>query len=41
MTEGIWWPHAYSALVVLLVIVGYITYRLVNQIGNVDGGRRR
>jgi magnesium transporter len=41
MTEGIWWPHAYSALVIVLVIVGYITYRLVNQIASSDAGRRR
>ncbi|MBO5307767.1 MAG: magnesium transporter CorA family protein [Lentisphaeria bacterium] len=41
MTEGIWWPHAYSALVLVLIIVGYITYRLVNQIGMSAGGRRQ
>jgi magnesium transporter len=33
MTEGIWWPHAYSALVVVLVIIGFVTYRLVHDIG--------
>ncbi len=39
MTEGIWWPHSYSLLVVGMVIVGYITYLLVKQIGT--NGRRR
>ncbi len=41
MTEGIWWPHAYSALVLVMVVVGYITYLLVKQIGTNDNGRRR
>ena len=41
MTEGVWWPHAYSALTMVLVLVGYITFRLVNQIGNTEGGRKR
>ena len=41
MTEGIWWPHAYSALVLVMVIIGYVTYLLVKQIGMRDNGRRR
>ena len=41
MTEGIWWPHAYSALVLVMVIVGYVTYLLVKQIGTNNSGRRR
>ena len=41
MTEGIWWPHAYSMLVVILVIVGFITYRLVRDIGAPRNSRRR
>lgn len=38
MTDGIWWPHAYSMLLMLLVAVGYITYLLVRGIGM--GGKR-
>ena len=34
MTSGIWWPHAYSALTLALVILGYITYLLVRRIGS-------
>ncbi len=41
ITEGIWWPHAYSALVLVMVVIGYITYLLVRQIGTNDNGRRR
>ena len=41
ITEGLWWPHAYSALVLVMVVVGYITYLLVRQIGTNDNGRRR
>ena len=41
MTEGLWWPHAYSALVLVMVVVGYITYLLVKQVGTNDIGRRR
>jgi len=33
MTDKLWWPHAFSALAFLLVLVGYITYLLVKQIG--------
>ena len=41
MTEGIWWPHAYAALVVIMVIIGFITYRLVYDIGTPRNVRRR
>ena len=34
MTEGLWWPHAYSAFLLLVVAVGYITYLLIRNIGN-------
>ena len=34
MTSGIWWPHAYSALALVLVILGYVTYLLVRRIGS-------
>ena len=41
MTEGIWWPHAYGGLIVLMVIVGFITYQLVRNIGAPRNTRRR
>jgi magnesium transporter len=46
MTEGIWWPYAYSALVIGMILVGYITYILVQRIGSTSGsgsgsGKRR
>ena len=41
MTEGIWWPHAYAALVVVMVIIGFVTYRLVHDIGAPRNARRR
>ena len=41
MTKGIWAPHAYSALVLVMVIVGYVTYLLMQRIGANSGGRRR
>lgn len=40
MTEGIWWPHAYSAMVLFMIIVGYVTYLLVRRIG-ATGSRKR
>ena len=40
MTEGIWWPHAYSALALGLVLLGYITYILVRRIGASGSGKR-
>ncbi len=41
MTEGIWWPHAYAALIVVMVIIGFITYRLVHDLGAPRNNRRR
>ena len=41
MTEGVWWPHAYSALTVFMVAVGFITYLLVRGIGESRNSRRR
>jgi magnesium transporter len=41
MTEGIWWPHAYAALIVVMVIIGFVTYRLVHDIGAPRNTRRR
>lgn len=41
MTEGIWWPHAYSALGVFMLAVAYITYLLVRNIGAPNNTRRR
>ena len=38
---GIWWPHAYSALVLVMVIVGYVTYLLMQRIDINTGERRR
>ena len=40
MTEGVWWPHAYSAMVLFMIIVGYVTYLLVRRIG-ATGSRKR
>ena len=39
MTSSIWWPHAYSALTLALVILGYVTYLLVRRIGSTSGRR--
>jgi magnesium transporter len=33
MTGHIWWPHSYSALVLVMVAIGYITYLLVKRVG--------
>lgn len=41
MTEGIAWPHAYSLLVLVLSLTGYITYVIVTRIGTPVTGRRR
>lgn len=38
MTQGMGWPHAYSLLVLILTIIGYITYVVVMKIGT-PGGR--
>ncbi|MDD3155238.1 MAG: magnesium transporter CorA family protein [Victivallaceae bacterium] len=31
MTEKIWWPHSFSALTMLMVVAGYVTYILVKR----------
>ena len=41
MTEGIWWPHAYSGLAVFMVAIGFVTYLLVRGIGAPRNSRRR
>ena len=41
MTEGVWWPHAYSALILFMVLIGYVTYLLVRRIGATPGTRKR
>lgn len=41
MTEGVWWPHAYSALAVFMVAVGFMTFWLVRGIGDSKNSRRR
>ena len=40
MTQGIGWPHAYSLLVLVLVLLGYLTYVVVMKIGT-PGSRSR
>lgn len=40
MTSGIWWPHAYSVLVLVLILLGYVTYILVRRIGTSNSGKR-
>ena len=40
MTSGIWWPHAYSGLALVLIILGYVTYLLVRRIGTSGSGKR-
>lgn len=37
MTEHLWWPHAYSALLLVLVAVAYITYLMVKRVGMGNG----
>ena len=41
MTEGLWWPHAYAGLVVIMIIIGFITYRLVSGAGPASRTQRR
>ena len=38
MTEGIWWPHAYGALVVGMIAAGLITYLVINKMSANAGG---
>lgn len=33
MTSHVWWPHAYSALILVMVAIGYITYLMVKRVG--------
>ncbi len=40
VTEGLWWPHAYSALILVMVVIGYVTYLLVRGIGTGSNSRR-
>ena len=40
MTQGIGWPHAYSLLVLILALIGYVTYVIVMKIGT-PGSRSR
>ena len=40
VTEGRWWPHAYSALILVMVVIGYVTYLLVRGIGTGSNSRR-
>ena len=41
MTQGIWWPHAYSALIMVMIIIGFVTYFLVRRIGTGNSSRWR
>ena len=41
LTRHIWAPYAYSALVLVMVIVGYVTYLLVRDIGAPRNRRKR
>ena len=40
-TKGIWWPHAYAGLVVVMIAISYVTYLLVRDIGSTGDRRRR
>lgn len=33
MTSHVWWPHAYSALIMIMAVIGYITYLMVKRVG--------
>ncbi len=33
MTSHVWWPHAYSALVLVMAAIGYVTYLMVKRVG--------
>ena len=39
MTEGIWWPHAYGALVFGMIAIGMITYLLISKMSTNAGTR--
>ena len=38
MTDHLWWPHAYSALIMIIVVVGYITYLAIRNVGSSTPG---
>ena len=39
MTDHLWWPHAYSALIMIIVVVGYITYLAIRNVGSSSPGK--
>ncbi len=39
MTDHLWWPHAYSALIMIIVVVGYITYIATSNVGSSTPGK--
>ena len=39
MTDRLWWPHAYSALIMIIVVVGYITYLAIRNVGSSSPGK--
>jgi len=41
MTRGIWWPHAYGALIVVMIAIGFVTYLLVRRIGTTTSGNSK
>ena len=41
MTKGLWGPHAYSVLILAMIVIGYVTYLVVERIGVDFGGKRR
>lgn len=41
MTEGIWWPHAYGALIVIMIAAGLITYLIISKMSSNAGNPAR
>lgn len=45
MTEGIWWPHAYGALIIGMIATGMITYLVIRKMstnaGAISGKSRK
>ncbi len=41
MTDKLWWPHAYSLLLLGMIATGYITYLLVRRVGTGDVTNRK
>ncbi|MBR7138469.1 MAG: magnesium transporter CorA family protein [Lentisphaeria bacterium] len=37
MTEGLWWPHAYGALTVGMIIIGLVTYLIISKMSSNAG----